>query len=208
MVEFVFIAMTMLFVILGVMQLALVLNAYTMVHYAAYNAARAAVVHGGDSDKMQEAARLSLLATFPSHGRADHIKGYYENYLSAKETDNNPALTVSGDTITKVEILNNHKLDCEQVVTFDDPVDAKNAVITVRVIHQYELVIPLVNRIIYYLYRKIKSGEPDAGETIDNLAAVTAQMQKGGEFTDIEYRIPLVSFYTMRLQSDYVRECS
>ncbi len=207
-VEFTLIAITLIFTILGVIQLALVLNAYSMVHYAAYNAARAAIVHGADKNKMQEAARLSLLSTFPSHGRADNLKGYYQNYLSAKDTDNDPNLTESGKPITRVEILNKNNLACDEVVTFDDPVDAKKAILTVRVVHQYQLVIPMVNRMLYYLYKKVIAGEGDHGETIDNLAAVTAKMEKTGEFQDIEYRIPLVSFYTMRMQSDYVQECS
>ena len=60
MVEFVIIAITMLFTILGVLQMALVLNAYTLVRYAAYNAARAGIVHGGNLDQMKEAERISL----------------------------------------------------------------------------------------------------------------------------------------------------
>lgn len=202
------IAITVLFTLLGVIQLALVLNASTMVHYAAYNAARAAIVHGADKNKMLEAARLSLLANFPSQGRADNLKGYYQNYLSAKDTDNNPNLTVSGEPITRVEILNKNNLGCDQVVTFDDPVDTKNAILTVRVVHLYELGIPLVNRMLYFLYQKVIANVGDNGETINQLAAITAELEKTGEYKDIEYRIPLVGFYTMRMQSDYIQQCS
>ena len=56
MVEFVIAAITFLFTILGVIQLALVLNARTMVQYSAYNAARAGVVHGGDADRIDLSA--------------------------------------------------------------------------------------------------------------------------------------------------------
>ncbi len=123
MAEFVIIALTMLFTLLGVIQLALVLNAYTMVRYAAYNAARAGIVHGGDRDKMVEAARQSLLATFPSHGRASSALGMMENYQASVATDQNTVLNnFFGKPITDVEIINNGA-NCGDVVTFDDPVD-------------------------------------------------------------------------------------
>ena len=73
--EFVIVVITLLFTILGVIQLALALNAYSLVRYAAYNAARAASVHSGSQEKMEDAARISLLAIFPRHGRADHRLG-------------------------------------------------------------------------------------------------------------------------------------
>ena len=206
MVEFTLVAITFLFVILGVIQLALVLNAQTLVQYAAYNAARAASVHSGNPQKMQEAARVSLLPVFPRHGRADHLRGLTENYLAAVETDQDSGVTYFGEPITETRITNMDGLDCGTVITFDDPKQAAEGFITVRVIHRYELVIPLVNRILFYIYTKFRSGEGYSGESLDNLSKVTDKRRRSGDFKDIEYRIPLVAHYTIRLQSDYSAE--
>lgn len=209
MAEFVLSAVTFLFSILVIIQLALVLNAYTLVRYAAYNAARAGVVHGADPEMMQDAARISLLGIFPRHGRADHVRGFSENYLGAKQTDADPALTPFGEPITDVQILGKDNISCGQTITFDDPAQARDAVITVQVVHRYELVIPLANRIMYWVYTRHRSGEGYQGQSVDTLAKTTDQMRRGGEFNDIEYRLPLVAHYTMRMQSDFVRKnCS
>ena len=200
MVEFVLAAITFFFVILGVMQLAMALNAYSLVRYAAYNAARAAIVHGGDQEKMEEAARLSLVATFPSHGRADTPRGVTENYLGAKATDKIPALTFFNEPITKVELI--RRPGADGVVTFDDPRDAPKGIITVKVTHLYELVIPLVNRIIFKVFMLIKQGPGYQGQTVNQLSAETDVERRSGDLRDKEFRIPLVGVYTMRMQSD------
>lgn len=203
-VEFTFIAITFLFVILGVIQLAMVLNAYSMVRYAAYNAARAAIVHGGSPEKMREAARLSLVATFPRHGVADQRRGYMENYYAARDTDHVAGLKYFGKPITSVAVVNH---DCGGVVTFDDPADSDRGLITVQVVHQYQLVIPMVNRMVFWLYHLMDSGGSYGGQSLDYIAQQTDKERRGGEFYHIEYRIPLVAHYTMRLQSDYQPVC-
>ena len=206
MVEFLFVAITFLFVILGVIQLALALNAYSLVRYAAYNAARAGIVHGGDSEQMHEAARISLLAMFPVHGRADHRRGMVDNYLASLDTDSDAALSYYGEPITEVKILDTHGLGSGAVVTFDDPFEGPNATITVQVRHLYELVIPLVNRIVFYAYTSWREIGSQGDESLMALSRITNERRREGDFKDIEYRIPLVAHYTMRLQSDYVVE--
>lgn len=204
MVEFLLCAVSFLFCILGVLQLALCLNAFTLVRYAAYNAARAGIVHGADLDEMREAARISLLPVYPRHGRADHVLGVTDNYVGAKATDQLSVFTFDSRPITEVSLVDNAGLAAGDVVTFDDPAFGRSSLITVQVVHQYELIIPLVNRIAYYLYRRKKTGGGDyRGESVDSLAATTDKLRKGGDLDDIEYRIPIVAHYTMRLQSDY-----
>jgi len=221
MVEFVFIAITFLFVILGTIQLALILNAYALTRYAAYNAARAAIVHGGDPEKMKDAARLSLVSVFPRHGRADHVLGLTENYLAAKATDDdesyyNYTIQVNGSTvnrskkITEVKILNNRGVESGEVVTFDDPAEGQKGLITVEVTHHYQMVMPLVNRILFFVYNRFISQKEDgaggyAGETLMKLSADTDKMRRSGGMGNTEYRFPLTAHYTMRLQSDYER---
>ena len=205
MVEFLFVSITFLFVILGLIQLAMCLNAYALVRYAAYNAARAGIVHASDPGEMKyymdDAARMSLLAIFPHHGRANHMRGVAENYLAAKSTDNNPALTFFNKPITEVELVHAPS----QEINFDDPTTAKEAYITVKVKHQYELVMPLVNRILFWAYLKFKRAKVDGyqQESLLRLARVTDKERRTGELNDIEYRLPIIAHYTMYLQSDY-----
>lgn len=200
-VEFVLAAITFLFVILGVIQLALCLNAQALVQYAAYNAARAAAVHGGDQKKMEEAARLSLIAIFPRHGIADTAAGFTDNYLGAVASDKLPGLTYFNfdEPITTARITN---IPCNTTVTFDDFTEADNQLITVEVVHHYELVIPLVNRIVFYVRKMVKGGQGYSGEGIDTLAAAADKERRTGTFKDVEFRIPLVAHYTIRMQSD------
>ena len=205
MVEFVLSAITFLFVILGVIQMALMLNAYSLVRYAAFNAARAAAVHGGDEDKMKEAARLSLVAIFPRHGRADHVAGFVDNYLGAKLTDSNPLGTVGDGAITQVKILDNNSVGSGNVVTFDDYTEGGKGVITVQVVHYYELVIPLVNRILYFVYKRFQLGIGGlgvGGDDIIELSASTDKLRRTGLLSGLEYRVPIVAHYTIRMQSD------
>lgn len=206
-VEFLFISVTFVFVILGVIQLALSLNAYAMVRYAAYNAARAAIVHGGDEQKMLEAARISLLPIFPKHGRADHPLGVIDNYVAAQATDQNGALTFFEEPITQVSILGKDHIDYGQTITFDDPRHAKDAYLTIQVVHQYELVIPLVRRIVFWVYMKAHNKNPwNHDYTLNQLSKITSETRKPGRsIHDIEYRIPLVAHYTMHLQSDFTK---
>jgi hypothetical protein len=219
--EFLLVSITFLFVILGLIQMAMVLNAYALVRYAAYNAARAAVVHQADEDKMRDAARISLLPVFPRHGRADHILGFTENYQGALATDNNPVfftfiMSAEGnflpvaEPITEVKILPRPGRNTGDVVTFDDPVDFDQALITVQVVHNYEMVVPLVNRILFFvtnLFRskKLGLGSGYEGQTLERLSTVTDRLRRGADtYANTEYRIPLVAHYTMRMQSDFV----
>ena len=201
--EFVIIAITFLFVVLGLMQLAMVLNAQTLTKYAAYNAVRAAIVSSADQGLMEEAARLSLVGTFPRHGVADTRLGFSSNYLAAKAVDRLPAYADSLEPITSVRVTQPSGLPSGTVITFDDPAQADLAVITVQVVHNYELVIPLVNRILFFVYERFRRGESGRGESLDALSA-QSNVLRTGRYRDIEYRIPLVAHYTMRLQSDYV----
>lgn len=201
MVEFLFVAITFLFTILGVIQLAMCLNAYALVRYAAYNAARAAVVHGVDEDKMLDAARISLLAVFPRHGRADTSLGMTQNYVAALVTDELPAFSYYNEPITEVSVIDN--FNASGVITFDDPEDFDQAFVTVQVVHRYELVIPLVNRILFFIYKLWREEGGRSGRDLLQASAETDRLRRTGDFQDIEYRIPLVAHYTMRLHSDY-----
>ena len=209
-VEFLFAAMTFLFGLLGLLQLAFVLNAYSLVRYAAFNAARSAIVYGGDREKMQEAARLSLLAVFPTHGRADSVYGLMQNYLAAKKVDQEQGwLGLKGNPITSVQILNTRGLKPGEVVRFDDSPAADKAVITVQVVHYYKLIVPLVNAMTWHVFQYFDKGKKEP-LTLDELARDAAQARRRlsakDRRMDSGFRIPLAARYTMRMQSDLIGE--
>lgn len=203
-VEFLFCLITFLFVFLGTLQLALCLNAYSIVRYAAFNAARSAIVHGANHGKMLEAARVSLLGIFPRHGRASTVRGMTENYLSSLAVDQSRYWQgLSGKAITEVSLIPAHGVRVGEVVSFDDPKSAEKGVVTVRVEHQYELVVPLANAIIYKILHMVSDGDTKA-RTLDDVARLAAEDKKHEDpWRDSGYRIPLVAYYTMRMQSDY-----
>lgn len=204
MVEFVLCAITFLFVILGVMQMALIINAYSLVRYAAYSAVRSGIVHNGNPTDMKDAARMALLPVFPRHGRADHVLGLMENYESAKATDSDPSFNTYNQPITNVEVLHKEDVTCNNIVTFDDPADAERGLLTVKVTHYYEMVVPLANRLLFYVYSFVRSGAGYQGESVDKVASLTDRERRIGNYRDIEYRLPLSATYTMRMQSDFV----
>ena len=120
--------------------------------------------------------------------------------MGAKFTDGLPYLPLLESKITKVELV--RRPGADGVVTFDDPRDTPKGIITVKVTHFYELVIPLVNRIVFRVYQMGRFGLGYDGSTVDKLAAETDQSRRTGAFRDTEFRIPLVGVYTMRMQSD------
>ncbi|MCC6932492.1 MAG: pilus assembly protein [Deltaproteobacteria bacterium] len=212
-VEFIFVAITFLFVLLGVIQLAMCLNAYTMVRYAAYNAARAAIVHANDPSSrqhyMMEAARISLLAIFPKHGRATHQLGIVENYNSSRDMDQNPNLNYSRQPITQVTVIPHPGQADSGGFRFDDIQSVDKAYITVKVKHHYELMMPLVNRLLFYVYLKYHNAsgfDEDKQESIMRMTRITdIERRQGGEFYKIKYRIPIIAHYTMPLQTDFIQ---
>ena len=108
-----------------------------------------------------------------------------------------------GDEITKVQVFNKQNVACGSVVTFDDPVDTEDSLLTVQVTHYYELVIPLVGRLLYYVYKQVIT----VGYQNEDIFQITAKTDALRRSNDIEYRIPLRAAYTMRMQSDFKNDC-
>ena len=129
-----------------------------------------------------------------------------ENYLAAVATDSFPFFfSYYGEPITSVRIIDSEGLASGSVVTFDDPNQSRDASITVEVRHLYELVIPLVNRMVFWVYTRIQENGRYGEEPLNYISdQVDRERREGGDFYDIEYRIPIVAHYTIHLQSDYV----
>src|SRR3954466_11583767 len=80
-VEAAFVLPAMIFLILCAIQLAQIQQARLLAEYAAFNAARAGIVHSGDPEVMHDAARLSLL---PAPGRTDNFENLGKTLLKLK----------------------------------------------------------------------------------------------------------------------------
>ncbi len=63
MVEFTLVAPTLIFMMLGILQLGMLQHAQVLTEYAAFMAARAGIVHNGDPKEMERAAFMALLPT-------------------------------------------------------------------------------------------------------------------------------------------------
>lgn len=113
--------MVFLMLILGIMQLALMFNARLVVEYAAYCAARSAIVHGADNVTARRAAQIVLT----SLERKNII------WYNSVDVTVDIRSSMSGSSIL-----------------FDDIKRRDENLIRVRVTYQYELIIPYVNRII------------------------------------------------------------
>jgi hypothetical protein len=69
---------------LGVLQLGLIQQARLMVEYAAFAAARAGIVWGGNNERMHDAA---LIAVLPTLGRTDQMESFGATWAHARHRD-------------------------------------------------------------------------------------------------------------------------
>src|SRR5205814_9199466 len=83
-VEAAFVLPAMIFLILCAIQLAQIQQARLLAEYAAFNAARAGIVHSGDPEVMHRAALLSVL---PSAGRTDSFDNLGKTFVALKLRD-------------------------------------------------------------------------------------------------------------------------
>jgi hypothetical protein len=177
MLEFLIMIPFALVIILGMIQLALVFNAHSMMKLAAFNAARTAVVaHGAkpedpatvkDALKAAErAAKLTLLPVIPAfHGFTPSLNGIQQliqNNVNPGSVSNSagavamaaielfvPSLGgIRVDFLNRTDAIDRPAIqNWKNRIDFDDPRKADDNVIKVRVSWDYPLVIPYVNRI-------------------------------------------------------------
>lgn len=233
----------MVFLILGIIQLAMIQHARIATEYAAYNAARSGIVYNGDPKMMERAAFLSLLPTF---GRADDLTAIGPTLFRAAATQlgSDLADALGLDLLTnvkmvQVEILDHPTVDRmaimdqqrhlnKQQIDFDDwrtqPAIANQ--LTVHVRYYYKMVVPFANWFLQYMWLAQRTGTMSVaygGKGVaflnpktrfqnksshaeikkaalmlgdDESIAVMAYRAKG------DYRIPINTFYTMRMQSN------
>lgn len=191
-----------LVLILCTIQIAQLQQARVLLEYAAFNAARAGVVHDGENDAggtagpMHDAAALSLL---PGFGRTDGLDALTHTWMQFRARE--AMLRALRLPLLEVSVLNPRRSDFArlgehldgQEIDFDDvrpqAVDANLLSIDVR--YLYELRVPFANKLIQNGWL-LRPGGAEPGER----AALAVLGRQG------RYFVPVHAFHTMRMQSN------
>jgi TadE-like protein len=152
---------TMVFAMLGIVQLTLLHQARMMLEYAAFSAARAGAVWNADPARMRAAAVLALLPTMPGPPveagdgcpagmRVDDPAALACRFAAASRW-NEPSAAVLGKPLIAVETLSPTRQDFagQEEIDFDlggDPIEARRkSQLVVRLTYFFELRIPIIN---------------------------------------------------------------
>ena len=155
--EAAFVLPAMVFLILCAIQLAQIQQARLLAEYAAFNAARAGIVHSGDPGVMHDAALLSVL---PSAGRTDDFKRVGETLLKLKARET--ILSTFGVPIVRVFVHGPRKADFARYgaqlngreIDFDDvrPGATEATLLEIQVRYLYEMHVPFANKLIQTIW--------------------------------------------------------
>src|SRR3954466_2176325 len=115
-----------IFLLLGIVQLALMQQARLMTDYAAGEAARAGVVWSGSAERMRDAATFALL---PTLGRCDDWQHLEQTWLRAQR-----------ESLVRVDTVSPVRGDWDEL---------EDALLQVRLRYWYELRTPFVNHVIF-----------------------------------------------------------
>lgn len=227
MVETAIVMPTLVFTILGILQLTMMQQASLMLEYAAYNAARTGIVWNMDDDRMERAALISLL---PTLGKCDTVANLAATAAQGFIIDT--VLNKIGlPEVVKVDVLNPKKSDfggkkeIEMDAVSETLAARRKTQLTVRVTYMFQMRIPFANWIIWEswwasrvganLRKWDKAGQvnpmpfwdylrtPDTSSCpYDGLTKNTMRkLALAAKFAGI-YVIPMVTTHTMRMQSN------
>ncbi|HTP24167.1 MAG TPA: TadE family protein, partial [Anaeromyxobacteraceae bacterium] len=247
MVESALVFPTLIFAVLGILQLTMMQQARLMTEYAAFNAARAGAVWNMDVERMHKAAVLTLLPTMPttpaSNPSALPLRVDSLPALGARFEAFYQANRLSGDAFGKkaieVEILNPTQADFkDDEIDFDEVGPGSLAArrptqLTIRLTYFYELRVPIVNAILFESWLAVRAGialrswdpmRPRLYGTVpgvsrsERLSIEAARAEADCSWNGIDqkairrlsgvavaskaYYIPLVTTYTIRMQSN------
>jgi len=194
MVEAALVLPSMIFLLLGAVQLAQVQQARLLADYAAFAAARAGIVMNGDPAKMREAAALAVL---PAFGPTDGLGAMARTLLrfKAEEAVLEPfglqplRIDVHSPVGTDFAKYGQH-LDGKEL-DFDDvrPLATEASLLSLQLRYLFELRVPLANKVIQAAWMAMPR---DRGA----IAGLVAAARTG------RYYLPVEAFYTMRMQSN------
>jgi hypothetical protein len=188
---------SLVFLLLGAVQLTQLQQARVLADYAVFAAARAGIVMNGDPGKMRDAAALAIL---PAFGAADSLAALGKTLLRFKAEE--ALLEPFGLQRLRIEVHNPAAADFARYgqhlhgkeLDFDDvrPGATEATLLSLRLRYLYELKVPFANKLFQALWiaarGKMAEGAPVAG--------LLAAARRG------RYYLPLQAFYTMRMQSN------
>jgi len=147
----------MIFLILCAIQLTQIQQARLLAEYAAFNAARAGIVHSGDPEPMEKAALLSVV---PSAGRTDDFTALAKTLVALEAK--NAVLKKFGVPIVRVFVHGPRKADFAKYgahlngreIDFDDvrPGATEATLLEIQVRYLYEMRVPFANKIIQTIW--------------------------------------------------------
>ncbi|MBI5549339.1 MAG: pilus assembly protein [Deltaproteobacteria bacterium] len=165
---------SLLFLILGILQLTLMQQARLMVEYAAFSAARAGALENMDRRAMQQAAVVALLPTLPTTpvqgaGNRSPLRVDGPGRLLARHAElwkeNEASTAFFGKRVIEVEPLNPAEEDFgdREEIDFDfvgdgSPQARRPTQLTVRLTYFYELRIPAVNAVLWESWLAANAG--------------------------------------------------
>lgn len=200
----------MVFLVLGIIQMGTMQQARLMTEYAAYRAARAGIVNGGDCTIMRNAATIALLPTFED--RVDDVAraiAASKLYLSSVNTETGKAtaglksryMPAALDRV-RVEVMNPRRGQLSSIFSSYgiqgrelDWDDVRNGAVveanllSVRVTTFYELRIPFANFLIHSWYvgfsqlDKVTGGVLFASPHVKGTKMPATQMLEGQALT-------------------------
>ncbi len=198
----------LLVLLLCTIQIAQLQQARLMVEYAAFNAARAGVVHGGNNGKdgtsgpMHDAAALSIL---PSYGRTDGWSALAKTWADFQVREQ--ALQEFRIPLVQVFVLAPSRADFQQFgqhlagreIDFDDvrPAAADANLLSIQVRYLYELRVPFANKLLQTVWLAGRAGRAGRGVPGGlDVSSLTLAGRRG------KYFVPVQAWYTMRMQSN------
>ena len=169
--------------ILGILQLTLIEHARIMTQYAAFQAARAAIVFNADPRKMRDAAVWSLL---PTRGRTDSWRSLSETFQEAQSEDLKSEVK---DPASRLQLGFKTALPLNK--DFDSiGMEVGESEISVDLRNWYEMRIPFANMVIFYSWLAAQ-GSREAGS--NPFSAKASQSNR--------YFLPLTGNFTLKMQS-------
>jgi TadE-like protein len=162
-VEAAFVLPAMVFLILCAIQLAQIQQARLLAEYAAFNAARAGIVHSGDPEPMHDAAVLSIL---PSTHRTDDFVELAKALVLFKGRD--VFLSKFGASQIRVFVHGPRRADFAKYgahlngreIDFDDvrPGATEATLLEIQVRYLYEMHVPFANKLIQTIWMATHAG--------------------------------------------------
>ena len=161
--EAAFVLPAMVFLVLCAIQLAQIQQARLLAEYAAFNAARAGIVHDGNPGPMHDAALLSLL---PSAGRTDSFTDLGKTLVRLKARD--ALLSTFGVPLVRVFVHGPKRADFAKYgahlngreIDFDDvrPGATEATLLEIQVRYLYEMHVPFANKLIQTIWMAAHTG--------------------------------------------------